>query len=112
MRPRPWRDALAELGFPPDHPYVRRFWTAVIGRGAVADLLRLTVAAQRDRSLLRPVHLPLLLHEGLVRRAGDDLWVRTTIPPLGVRQVRRLAPRLRREHAEYRMAVPAGSSSR
>jgi hypothetical protein len=81
-----------------DHPYVRRFWTALIGPGAVADLLRLATAAQRGRSLLRPVHLAALTRAGLVTQAGGQVLVRTTIPRLGPDAVRRLHPALREEH--------------
>lgn len=105
VTPRPWDDVHATLGFPPDHRYVRRFWTAAIGPGAVAELIRLAVAAGRDRSLPTPVHLGLLLREGLVAVDGDSLLVRTSIPPLAKRHVSRLPPPLRREHAKVRIGV-------
>lgn len=84
--------------YPLDHPYVRRFWTALIGPGAVADLLRLATAAQRGRSLLRPVHLPTLTRAGLVTHDGNRVMVRTTIPRLSASDIRRLHPALREEH--------------
>ena len=81
------------------HPYVRRFWTAVIGPGAVADLLRLATAAQRGRSLRRPVHLGLLVHLGLVAASEGRLLVRTTVPPIPrILASRRLTPDLARQH--------------
>jgi hypothetical protein len=106
IAPSPWLDPISELGYTTDHPYVRRFWTSVIGPGAVADLLRLAVAARRDRSLPRPVHLHLLIREGLARCTGGILFVRPTVPPLSAQHVLRLPPALRREHARYRFAGP------
>ncbi len=100
--PVPWVDAAAALGFPPDHPYVRRYWTAVLGWGAVADLLRLVTAASRAEPLRRPIHLPQLIREGLVLATAGETRVRMTIPPLSAAHVRRLPPGLRREHARLR----------
>lgn len=107
-RRRPWvrpvlrSDPLATLGYPTDHPYVRRFWTAVMGPGAVADLLRLATAARRGGRLRCPVHLPSLAREGLVGYQEGRLWVRATVPPLSRDQVRRLPPWLRQEHGRWR----------
>ena len=84
-------------GFSTDHPYVRRYWTAAIGPGAVADLMRLAVAAQRGRSLPRPESVGVLVREDLARWVGGQLFVRTTIPPLSAVQERRLTPELKRE---------------
>jgi hypothetical protein len=102
-RSRPWiRPVLIEnreRGHAPDDPAVRRFWTALIGPGAVADLLRLTAAARTGRVLRRPLRLGSLLHEGLVRRTGDEILVFREVPPLAARHLRRLHPALR---AEYR----------
>jgi hypothetical protein len=103
IEPKVWDDPLATLGYPTDHGYVRRFWTAAIGPGAVADLIRLAVAAQRDRSLPRPVSLPQLVREGLCAVEDDTVWVRVTIPPLSRRHVDLLSPKLRREHARHRL---------
>jgi hypothetical protein len=89
-------------GHAPDDPAVRRFWTALIGPGAVADLLRLTAAARTGRSLRRPVHLSLLLHEGLVRRDGEQVLVFRDVPMMAPHHLRRLRPALR---AEYRRVV-------
>ncbi|MEN8235158.1 MAG: hypothetical protein ABFR89_09585 [Actinomycetota bacterium] len=85
-------------GFPAQHPYVRRFWTAAIGSGAVADLMRLAVAAQRGRSLPLPPTLPLLTREGLICWSRGRLFAGTAVPPLPDRHVRRMAPSLQREH--------------
>ncbi len=96
VHPRIW-DA-GPGGLPVDHPYVRRYWTAAIGAGAVADLLRLATAARRDRSLRRPHSLPALIRASLVRIADGQIQVRTRIPHLPPHLARRLPPRLRREH--------------
>jgi len=101
--PRPWIAALLfdrdAPGHAPADPAVRRFWTAVIGPGAVADLLRLIAAAHGQRRLREPIHLALLAAEGLVVRDGDLVLVRPRIPFLTDRHRRRLRPNLR---AEYR----------
>ncbi len=102
VAPHLWHDPLAELGYPPTHAYVRRYWTAVIGPGAVADLLRLAVAASRGRALPRPVHLGNLARHDLVRVRGGRLLVRATIPPLPASHVGRLPPSLREEHRRLR----------
>ena len=84
--------------YPLDHPYVRRFWTALIGPGAVADLLRLATAAQRGRSLLRPVHLPTLTRAGFVTHAGNRSWSAPPSLASAPSDIRRLHPALREEH--------------
>lgn len=84
-------------GFPVTHPYVRRYWVAAIGPGAVADLLRLAAAAQSGRSLRMPTHLPTLLREGLVIRNGNDVAIPNLIPQLPNSLLPRLTPRLRGE---------------
>ncbi|MEE8485421.1 MAG: hypothetical protein V3S38_02550 [Acidimicrobiia bacterium] len=80
------------------HAYVRRYWIPIIGPGAVADLLRLTAAAQSGRSLPEPIHLPSLLRAGLARRESDTVIVPTTVRPLDSALIRRLPPSLRRSH--------------
>lgn len=102
VRPRPWiRPILIEggAGHRPDDPAVRRFWTAAIGPRAVTDLLRLTAAAHQGRRVREPIHLALLAGEGLVHRHAGVVVVRSTVPPLGERHLRRIHPALR---AEYR----------
>lgn len=102
--PRPWiRPQLTpvngQAAHDPDDPAVRRYWSALLGPGAVADLLRLHVAARRGRRLRRPLHLGSLLQEGLVHRRDGAILVPTRIPALDDGQQRRLHPSLR---AEYR----------
>jgi len=84
--------------YPANHPYVRRYWTATIGPGAVADLLRLATAAQRGRSLRRPTHLHVLVRANLVHTKSGNVFVRTAIPELSPIHVRLLSPDLRRQH--------------
>ena len=85
-------------GFPAHHPYVRRFWTAAVGPGAVADLLRLIAAAGRRQPLPYPEYLHLLITAGLVVWSPESAWVRPSVPPLGDAQLRRITPSLRAEH--------------
>lgn len=87
-----------------DDPAVRRFWCAVVGPGAVADLLRLTAAAHAGRRIREPLRLAVLASEGLVERHGDIVLVRPLIPRLGARHLRRLRPSMR---AEYRRLAAA-----
>jgi hypothetical protein len=99
ITPLPWETSGAGLTtYPPDHPYVRRYWTATIGPGAVADLLRLATAAQRGRSLRRPTHLHVLVRVNLAHTQGGRVFVRTRIPQLTTLQLRELPPDLRRNH--------------
>lgn len=87
------------VGFPAHHPYVRRFWIAALGPGAVADLLRLIAAATRQRPLPRPEYLHMLTRAGLIVRSGDTLWVGRSVPPLGDAQLRQMTPAVRAEHS-------------
>jgi hypothetical protein len=88
-------------GHSPSDPAVRRFWTAVIGPTAVADLLRLTAAASSGRRIREPLRLSSLAAEGLIQRSGEIVLVRPQIPFLGPEHLRRLAPRLRKEYLAY-----------
>ena len=106
VSPRLWQDSLAGLGYPHHHRYVRRYWTAVIGPGAVADLLRLAAAARRGRRLPRPLHLAVLAREGLVSSADGMIMVRATVPPLSPSHIVRLPPSLREDHRRYRWRYP------
>lgn len=94
VRPRLWP---AAGGYPADHPYVRRYWTAAIGPGAVSDLLRLIRAAEKSLSISRPTYTPALARCGLVMGDGRGLWVRATVPELPPFLLRRLPAYLREE---------------
>jgi hypothetical protein len=85
-------------GYPLTHPVARRWWSALLGPGAVADLLRLATAAQRGRSLPRPVHLDQLARAGLVHFAGRTIHVVTALPRIPPGWLAGLHPTLRREH--------------
>jgi len=87
-------------GHSPDDPAVRRFWTAIIGPTAVADLLRLTAAASTGRRIRMPLRLASLATEGLIHRCGSIVLVRPTVPFLSPSQRRRLHPALRSEYTE------------
>ena len=91
-------------GHDPDDPVAHRFWCAVIGPGAVADLLRLTAAAHSGRRIREPLRLALLAREGLVIRQGPVVLVRPRIPFLGRRHLRMIHPTLR---AQYLSAASA-----
>ena len=91
-------------GHAPQDPAVRRFWTAVVGPGAVADLLRLIAASYTGRHLREPLHLGVLAAEGLIVRAGAVVRVRPRVPHLRERHLRLLHPTLR---GEYRRLIEA-----
>ncbi len=100
ITPIPWDWAEEDEAerYTPTHPYVRLYWTATIGPGAVADLLRLATAATRGRSLRRPTHLHVLVRVGLAHTHKGHVFVRTRIPTLNTIQQRLLPPDLRRQH--------------
>ena len=97
ISPRLWPHASAN-GFAPSDPYVRTYWTAVLSPGAVAELLRIVTAAERQWSIPHPLFLPVWCREGLVHYAQGRVWVRDLIPPLGLRQLSLLPPLLRQQH--------------
>ena len=95
VTPVPMRPA---KGHPLTDAAARRWWSALLGPGAVADLLRLATAAQRGRSLPRPVHLGELARSGLVRFTGPRIEVVISYPPMPATWIRSLHPEIRREH--------------
>lgn len=102
--------AAAPFRSPHDHDpfdvrdlYVRRYWTAILGPGAIADLLRLAQAAKNGRRIRLPHSMPTLLAEDLVHRLTTDCFgVPGAVKHLDRRQLSRLPPPLRREAAGYR----------
>ena len=90
--------------YPAPHPYVRRYWTPILGPGAVADLLRLATAAIRGRSLPRPVHLAELARIGFVKETSSEVSVRTRIPAVPAALRRKLPLMLQRELEDERGA--------
>lgn len=109
ISPRLWSDT-SVTGFEPAHPYVRTYWTAAIGPGAVAELLRVIAAAHRRWSIPHPLFLPVLCREGLVYYASGTVWVRDMVPPLDLRQLSLLPAALRQRH--NREVSPARPESR
>jgi hypothetical protein len=91
---------LTAPGHAPQDAAVRRYWTAVIGPGAVADLLRLIAASHTGRPLREPLHLGVLASEGLIQRAGLVVRVRPRVPHLAERHLRLLHPTLRAEYLQ------------
>ena len=89
---------MVESGFAPHDPYVRRFWIAAVGPGAVADLLRLVRAGADRGSLPLPRWLPILLRAELVRVDGGELVVGSLVAPVPEAFARRFPPGLREEH--------------
>lgn len=85
-------------GYPPDDPYVRRYWVAAIGPGAVAELLRLIRAGATGRRLPLPRWLPILLRSDLVHVEEGTLVVADRVPPVPPSLQRRFPPGLRDEH--------------
>ena len=100
VSPRVW--ATSESGHAASSAYVRTFWTALLGPGAVADLLRLATAASRGRSLRRPLSLSRLCAAGLAREHNGHLEVRVTVPRLTGNQLRTMPPAVRRLHDQPR----------
>jgi hypothetical protein len=99
LRPElPTRLEQESEGFSPDDPYVRRYWVAAIGRGAVAELLRLIRAAADEQPVPLPIWLPTLLRSDLVRVEDGVLVVADRIPMVPVPLRRRFSPGLREEH--------------
>lgn len=85
-------------GFLPNDPYVRRYWVAAIGRGAVTELLRLIRAAADERPMPLPTWLPALLRSDLVRVEKGTLVIADRVPLVPVALQRRFPPGLREEH--------------
>lgn len=92
---------------PTDHgveasdPYVRKFWVAALGPGAVAELLRLVSAAGKGEEVRLPRHLPQLLRTGLVTVVDGTLAVCERIPPVPVEMRWRFPPDVAAQHAEW-----------
>ena len=96
ITPQPWPQTIPNP-YPATHPYVRTYWRAALGPGAIADLLRLATAAQRNRSLALPTTLATLAKADLIRLTATTLQVKITIPPLPARYHYTLTPHLRHQ---------------
>ena len=87
-------------GFEPSDPYVRKFWVAALGPGAVAELLRLTSAGSKGEAVRLPRHLPQLLRADLVTIQNGALSVVSRIPLVPRNMRWRFPPDIAAEHAE------------
>ncbi len=109
VRTRPVVPVVLEPGegrFEASDPYVRRFWVAAIGPGAVAELLRLIRAAAKGEDVRLPRSLPLLIRAGLVRAEAGRLVVVDRIPVVP-RELRwRFPPSLAADHGRWISSRP------
>jgi hypothetical protein len=90
-----------EDGIEASDPYIRRFWVAALGPGAVAELLRLVSAAGKGEEVRLPRHLPQLLRAGLVTVVDGSLAVKERIPQVPPEMRWRFPPDLAAQHAEW-----------
>ena len=97
-------------GFKPTDLYVRRFWTAHLGVGAVTDLLRIVQAGRQGNAVRRPLSLPLLLAAGLVHVEGNVIVVVDRVPKLDSMAVDRLPVQLREAHHRWQQEPSASSN--
>lgn len=88
-------------GLPVHDPYIRTFWVAAIGPGAVADLLRVIGCGRRRVPIKRPIFLHQLVRHGLVTVVDGVIVVREAVPPVPPEIVRTLTPPLRAAHREW-----------
>ncbi len=88
-------------GVEPSDPYVRKFWVAVLGPGAVAELLRLVSAAAKGEDVRLPRHLPQLLRADLVSIVEGSLVVVDHIPLVPTEMRWRFPPELSSAHANW-----------
>jgi hypothetical protein len=88
-------------GMRSDSIYIRRFWVAAIGPGAVADLLRTIRAGQKRQTVTYPIYLHVLVQSGLAAYDGKRVTVPNPVPLLPPHLVRRLPPQMRREHTVW-----------
>lgn len=88
-------------GLEASDPYVRKFWVAALGPGAVAELLRLVSAARKGEEVRLPRHLPQLLRADLVTVVDGTLAVSRTIPLVPADMRWRFPPDLAAQHAAW-----------
>lgn len=88
-------------GIEASDPYVRRFWVAALGPGAIAELLRLVSASGKGEEVRLPRHLPQLLRAGLVSVVDGSLAVPERIPIVPAEMRWRFPPDVAAEHAAW-----------
>lgn len=88
-------------GIDPADPYVRKFWVAALGPGAVAELLRLVSAAEKGGAVRLPRYLPHLLRAGLVTIRDGSLAVCDRVPPVPAEMRWRFPPDVAAQHAAW-----------
>jgi len=88
-------------GVEPSDPYIRKFWVAALGPGAVAELLRLVSAAGKGDEVRLPRYLPHLLRAGLVTIVEGSLAVASQVPVVPAEMRWRFPPDLARQHAAW-----------
>jgi hypothetical protein len=98
----PARLAEAETGLVDvGDPYVRRFWVAAIGPSAVAEVMRVTRAAEKGEDVRLPRHLPMFLRLGFVRVSDGCLIVPSKLPVVPPELRWRFPPGLAAEHSRW-----------
>lgn len=97
----PVRHIPTDQGLEPSDPYVRRFWVAALGPGAVAELLRLVSAAGKGEEVRLPRHLPQLIRAGLVEVIDGTLAVVERIPLVPPEMRWRFPPDVAAQHAAW-----------
>lgn len=102
---------IPHLGVEPSDPYVRRYWVAALGPGAVEDLLRLVAAAHQRRKMPLPRFLHVLVQERLAAFPGDRIIVPDRVRLVPRRLVSRFPLPLRREHQLAARALAAAATS-
>lgn len=88
-------------GIEPSDPYVRKFWVAALGPGAVAELLRLISAAGKGDEVRLPRYLPHLLRARLVTIVDGTLAVSALVPRVPPQMRWRFPPDLAAQHAAW-----------
>lgn len=90
-----------DVGIEPSDPYVRKFWVAALGPGAVAELLRLVSAAGKGEEVRLPRHLPQLLRVNLVSVVDGTLAVPDRLPQVPLQLRWRFPPDVALQHAAW-----------
>jgi hypothetical protein len=90
-----------DAGIEPSDPYVRKFWVAALGPGAVAELLRLVNAAGKGEEVRLPRYLPQLLRANLVSVVDGILAVPERLPQVPLQLRWRFPPDVAMQHSVW-----------